>query len=140
MFVSLGIVSLVLCTVPQFYKLNEAGDRTYCATTSVPNLPPGHQILFIFLIEFYQYLFSVVLDVDSLYKKTKVILERRVRAGELSSDEEQRILAVLSYSQDDTATVLESTKKGGEGEERIRLFNRRCAEVTIRGPLGLQQS
>ena len=50
-----------------------------------------------------------------MYQKTKVILERRVRDGELSSDEEQRILAVLSYSYDDTATVLENTnnKRGG---------------------------
>ena len=66
-----------------------------------------------------KYLFSVFLDVDSLYQKTKVILERRVRDGELSSDEEQRILAVLSYSYDDTATVLENTNNR-RGQKRIR--------------------
>ena len=70
---------------------------------------PGRSLLYnpwaYILIADYQYLFSVVLDVDSLYKKTKVIVERRVRAGELSSDEEQRILAVLSYSYNHTGRI-----------------------------------
>ena len=59
--------------------------------------------VFLFLIIF---LFLVIFDVDSLYRKTKLILKKKLVDGELSSEAQSRVLDLLSHSFNETSNQM----------------------------------
>ena len=51
-------------------------------------------------------MFLVIFDVDSLYRKTKLILKKKLVDGELSSEAQSRVLDLLSHSFNETSNQM----------------------------------
>jgi len=116
-FVALGIFCVVVCTVTNFYNAyNGERDRncgsSTLTTSRIKELKP------------------VILDVDSLYKRTKVILEKRLEAGQLSSDVQGRILILISNSYNDTAQQI---------TKYLDQTNTKSSITSVHRPSGMQQ-